>query len=28
MHLVPHQVAQKVIQTLMSHRDAKSTKWY
>ena len=28
MHLVQHQVPQKVIQTLMGHRDAKSTEWY
>lgn len=28
MHLVQHQVPQKVIQTLMGHKDAKSTEWY
>ncbi|WP_241199861.1 tyrosine-type recombinase/integrase [Erwinia billingiae] len=28
MHLVQHQVPQKVIQTLMGHRDAKLTEWY
>ncbi len=28
MHLVQHQVPQKVIQTLMDHKDAKSTEWY
>jgi integrase len=28
MHLVQHQVPQKVIQTMMGHKDAKSTEWY
>lgn len=28
MHLVQHQVPQKVNQMLMGHRDAKSTEWY
>lgn len=28
MHLVQHQVPHKVIQTLMGHKDAKSTEWY
>jgi len=28
MHLVKHQVPQKVIQTLMGNKDAKSTGWY
>lgn len=28
MHLVQHQVPQKVIPTLMGHKDAKSTEWY
>ncbi|MEN4582571.1 tyrosine-type recombinase/integrase [Pantoea agglomerans] len=28
MHLVQHLVPQKVIQTLISHKDAKSTEWY
>lgn len=28
MHLVQHQVPQKVIQTLMGHKDEKSTEWY
>lgn len=28
MHLVQHQVPQKVIQMLMGHKDAKSTEWY
>lgn len=28
MHLVQHQVPQKVIQTLVGHKDAKSTEWY
>jgi integrase len=28
MHLVQHQVPQKVIQTLMGHKDAKSTELY
>ncbi|WP_275233405.1 tyrosine-type recombinase/integrase [Pantoea ananatis] len=28
MHLVQHQVPQKVIQTLMGHKDSKSTEWY
>lgn len=28
MHLVQHQVPQKVIQTLMGHKDTKSTEWY
>jgi len=28
MRLVQHQVPQKVIQTLMGHKDAKSTEWY
>jgi len=28
MYLVQHQVPQKVIQTLMGHKDAKPTKWY
>lgn len=28
MHFVQHQVPQKVIQTLMGHKDAKSTEWY
>ena len=28
MHLVQHQVPQKIIQTLMRHKDAKSTEWY
>nr|WP_324021978.1 tyrosine-type recombinase/integrase [Pantoea sp. JZ29] len=28
MHLVQHQVPQKVIQTLMGHEDTKSTEWY
>ena len=28
MHLVQHQVPQKVIQTLMGHKNAKSTEWY
>ncbi|WP_058973736.1 tyrosine-type recombinase/integrase [Type-D symbiont of Plautia stali] len=28
MHLVQHQVPQKVIQTLMGHKDARSTEWY
>ncbi|MBA8867214.1 integrase [Pantoea agglomerans] len=28
MHLVQHQVPQKVIQTLMGHKDVKSTEWY
>lgn len=28
MHLVQHQVPQKVIQTQMGHKDAKSTDWY
>lgn len=28
MHLVQHQVPLKVLQTLMGHKDAKSTEWY
>lgn len=28
MHLVQHQVPQKVLQTMLGHRDAKSTEWY
>lgn len=28
MHLVQHQVPQKVIQGMMGHKDAKSTEWY
>lgn len=28
MYLVQHQVPQKVIQTLMGHKHAKSTEWY
>nr|WP_316250825.1 tyrosine-type recombinase/integrase [Pantoea agglomerans] len=28
MYLVQHQVPQKVIQTLMGQKDAKSTEWY
>ncbi len=28
MHLMQHQVPQKVIQTMMGHKDAKSTDWY
>nr|WP_240156277.1 tyrosine-type recombinase/integrase [Pantoea stewartii] len=28
MHLVRHQVPQKVIQTLVGHKDGKSTEWY
>lgn len=28
MRLVQHQVLQKVIQTLMGHKNAKSTEWY
>ena len=28
MHIVQHQVPQKVIQTLMGHKDVKSTEWY
>jgi len=28
MHLVQHQVPQKAIQTLMGHKDAKSTEWF
>lgn len=28
MHLVQHQVPQKVIQTLMGYKNAKSTEWY
>lgn len=28
IHLVQHQVPQKVIQTIMGHKDAKSTEWY
>lgn len=28
MHPVQHQVPQKIIQTLIGHKDAKSTEWY
>lgn len=28
MHLVQHQVPQKVLQAMMGHKDAKSTEWY
>lgn len=28
MHLVQHQVPQKVLQSMMGHKDAKSTEWY
>ena len=28
MHLVQHQVPQKILQTMLGHRDAKSTEWY
>lgn len=28
MHLMQYKVPQKVIQTLMGHKDAKSTEWY
>jgi len=28
MHLVQHHAPHKVIQTLMGHKDVKSTEWY